>query len=67
MKPEQIFEQYPKLDSFYETSDGAQFFMPQEASAHAGILKDKKVKEVKRPEAKSEANATKDKTANKTK
>ncbi|MBU2526164.1 MAG: hypothetical protein KKC03_06155 [Bacteroidetes bacterium] len=49
MKPEQIFKQYPKIDSFFETSDGAQFFTAQDASAHAGSLKDKKVKEIKRP------------------
>jgi len=55
MKAEQIFKQYPKLDSFFETSDGAQFFNANDASAHARNLKNKKVNEVKRPEAKPEA------------
>lgn len=59
MKPEQVFKQYPKIDSYFETSDGAQFFSTQDASAHARNLKDKKVTEVKRPEKKVQASETK--------
>ena len=49
MKKKSVFELHPSLNAYFETSDGAKFFNVHDAKAHARNLKDKEVKEVKRP------------------
>ncbi|AUS04489.1 hypothetical protein [Pseudotamlana carrageenivorans] len=44
-----VFKQHPHLKSYHETADGTKFFKPEHAKLHAKSLKDKAIKEVKRP------------------
>lgn len=60
MSKNEIFEAHPKLDCYFETSDGSCFYTENAAEAHAKTLKDKKVKSVVNKNVKSaqvEANA----------
>lgn len=41
-----IFEQYPNLEEYFETSDGQKFFKETAAKTHARTLADKEVKKV---------------------
>lgn len=49
---ENVFEQYPNLEEYYETSDGQKFFKESAAKTHARTLEDKKVTTVKREDFK---------------
>ncbi len=44
-----VFKKYPKLDRYYETSDGMKFFRENDARNHAKTLDDKSVKTVVKP------------------
>jgi len=44
-----LFEQYPKMSEYFETSDGEKFFKEDTAKLHAKSLEDKNVKTVSRP------------------
>lgn len=46
MSKKEIFEAHPKLDCYFETSDGSCFYTENAAEAHAKTQKDKKVKKV---------------------
>ena len=46
MSKNEIFEAHPKLDCYFETSDGSCFYTENAAEAHSKTLKDKKVKTV---------------------
>lgn len=41
---ENIFEQYPNLEEYFETSDGQKFFKETAANTHSQTLEDKEVK-----------------------
>ncbi len=43
---ENIFEQYPNLEEYFETSDGQKFFKETAANTHSRTLEDKEVKRV---------------------
>lgn len=43
-----LFEQYPNMSEYYETSDGVTFYKEDPAKVHARTLKDQTVKTVKR-------------------
>lgn len=47
-----IFDQYPNLEEYFETSDGQKFFKETAAKTHARTLEDKSVNKVKRTDAK---------------
>lgn len=43
---ENIFEQYPNLEEYFETSDEQKFFKETAANTHSRTLEDKEVKRV---------------------
>ncbi len=49
MKNKSIFDLYPNLEVYYETSDGTKFFSEYDAKRHAMTLRDKRIKKVERP------------------
>lgn len=49
-----LFEQYPNMSEYFETSDGEKFFKEEPAKSHGKTLKDKTVKTVLRPEEKED-------------
>jgi len=49
MKKPCVFKSHPKLEKYYETSDGTKFFQEHDAKTFSRTLKDKAVKTVKRP------------------
>ena len=57
MSKNKIFEAHPKLDCYFETSDGSCFYTENAAEAHSKTLKDKKVKTVVKKSTPVEAKA----------
>ena len=57
MSKNEIFEAHPKLDCYFETSDGSCFYTENAAEAHSKTLKDKKVKTVVKKSTPVEAKA----------
>lgn len=55
---ENIFNQYPNLEEYFETSDGQKFFKETAAKTHARTLEDKSVNKVKRTDAKKPQSST---------
>ncbi len=49
MKKPDVFKSHPKLEEYFETSDGTKFFQEHDAKTFSRTLKDKSVKTVKRP------------------
>lgn len=44
-----LFNQYPKMSEYFQTSDGQKFFKEDTAKLHAKSLEDKNIKKVERP------------------
>ncbi len=55
---ENIFNQYPNLEEYFETSDGQKFFKETAAKTHARTLEDKSVNKVKRTDTKKPQSST---------
>lgn len=53
MKSQDVFKQNPKLESYFQTSDGNNFFKDFDAKNHAKSLKNKAIKEVKKGDSKA--------------
>lgn len=49
MNKETLWDNYPNLKTFFETSNGTKFFKESDAKTHAATLEDKTVKTLNRP------------------